>query len=264
VRISGLVVCKNEADRIDACLRSLSFCDEIVVVDSGSTDDTVAIAQRHGARVIERPWKNANDQKEFGRQQAQGTWLVNLDADEVVSDALRDEILALVERGGDDGVDAYLAPFKNYFRTAWVRRCGYYPDPHVRFIRRAGARWDLETPVHDNVLADGATRMLKGHVEHHSFHSMEHYVDKSKAYAEGFARHAHAQGRRASAPTILLHTGWRFFRIYVLKGGFLEGALGLTIAGLQAFDVFRKYTRLWELGRFPPEEDVGEGAPPSA
>ncbi len=255
VRISGLVVCRNEADRIDACLRSLSFCDEIVVVDSGSTDGTVAIAERHGARVVERPWKNANDQKEFGRQQATGTWLVNLDADEVVSDALRDEILALVERGGEDGVDVYLAPFKNYFRSDWVRRCGYYPDPHVRFIRRERARWDLETPVHDRVLPDGSTGRLSGHVEHHSFRSMEHYIAKSKTYAEGFAQHAHANGRRATAWTILGHTGWRFFRVYVLRGGFLEGALGLTIAGLQAFDVFRKYTRLWELSRFGPDSE---------
>lgn len=250
MRISGLVVCKNEADRIDACLRSLSFCDEIVVVDSGSTDDTLAIATKHGARIIERPWKNANNQKEFGRQAAKGTWLVNLDADEVLSDALRDELLALVERGGEDGVDAYLAPFRNYFRTAWVRRCGYYPDPHVRFIRRENARWDLEAPVHDRVLVDGRTGRLEGHVEHYSFHSMAHYIAKSEAYAEGFARHAHAKGRRATPATILGHTGWRFFRVYVLKGGFLEGTLGLTIAGLQAFDVFRKYTRLWELDRF--------------
>lgn len=250
VRISGLVVCKDEADRIDACLASLSFCDEIVVVDSGSTDDTVAIAERHGARVIQRPWKNANDQKEFGRQQAKGEWLVNLDADETVSPELREEILAIAERGGDD---VYFAPFKNYFRTAWVRRCGYYPDPHVRFIRRERARWDLDTPVHDKVLTEGTTGRLSGHVEHHSFRSLEHYIAKSEAYAEGFARHALAHGRRATTWTILGHTGWRFFRIYVLRGGFLEGALGLTIAGLQAFDVFRKYARLWELGRFESE-----------
>jgi hypothetical protein len=120
----------------------------------------------------------------------------------------------------------------------------------VRFIRRERARWDLETPVHDRVVADGRTGMLRGHVVHYSFHSVAHFLEKSAVYAEGFARDAYEKGRRATAATILVHTAWRFFRAYVLKGGFLEGALGLTISGLQAVEVWRKYTRLWELSRF--------------
>ncbi|MCK6552760.1 glycosyltransferase family 2 protein [Myxococcota bacterium] len=266
-RLSGIVVCRNEARRIEACLESLAFCDEVVVVDSGSTDGTPELARAKGARVVTRPFHNINDQKDHARTLARGTWVLNLDADEVVTPELRAEVEALVARGGDPGIAAYLIPFRNHFRTAWVRRSGYYPDPHVRLLKRDAARWDVTAPVHDLVLADGAIGRLTGHVDHHSFESIAHFVEKSSRYADAFARAAHAKGRRSGPGTIALHTIGRFFRAYVLKLGVLEGALGLVISGLQAYEVFQKYVRLWELQRFgpPPERAptapaIGEGA----
>jgi glycosyltransferase involved in cell wall biosynthesis len=250
-RLTGMIVCKNEARRIGACLDSLAFCDEVLAIDSGSTDGTLDLLQARGVRVISRPWTSMNDQKEYGRSEARGEWLLNLDADEVASPELRGEILSVIERGGDPGTDAYAIPFRNFFRSVWVRRSGYYPDPHVRLVRRERVRWDSSVPVHDRVVVEGATGRLHGHIDHYSFESIGHFIEKSCAYASAFAAAAHRSGRRAGLATIAGHTLFRFFKAYVLKAGFLEGALGLTISGLQAYEVFQKYVRLWELGRFP-------------
>ena len=188
--LTGLVIAKDEEARIDACLRSLSFCDELLVIDSGSTDGTVAIAERAGARVIERAFVGQNDQKEFGRTRATGAWVLNLDADEVASPELAEEARAIAEGSGPSDVDAYAVPFRNYFRQSWVRRCGYYPDPHVRLVRRERVRWDLRAPVHDRVLVEGKTGRVHGHVDHYSFRSLDHFLAKSARYADGFARAA--------------------------------------------------------------------------
>jgi glycosyltransferase involved in cell wall biosynthesis len=241
-----MVIAKNEAKRIGACIDSLSFCDEVVVIDSGSTDGTLEIVRSKGAVLIERAWGGMNDQKDFGRAHAKGEWVLNLDADEVVSPELRDEIRRAIEQD-DPRIGAYRIPFRNYFRDAWVRRCGYYPDPHVRLVRRERAYWDKAIPAHDHVVVDGEIGSLAGHIDHFSFESMDHYLRKSAGYADAFARNALAQGRRSGPLTILVHTAFRFFKAYVLKGGFLEGSLGLTISGLQAIQAFQKYVRLWEL-----------------
>jgi glycosyltransferase involved in cell wall biosynthesis len=245
MRLSGMVIAKNEAKRIGSCLDSLSFCDEVLVIDSGSTDGTLEIVRTKGARLIERPFAGMNDQKDFGRQHAQGKWVLNLDADEVVTPELRAEILALIEAA--DAKAAYRIPFRNHFRDAWVRRCGYYPDPHIRLVQRDRAYWDARIPAHDHVVVDGEIGTMHGHIDHFSFESMKHYLDKSAGYADAFARDALARGRRVGPLTILVHTAFRFFKAYVLKGGFLEGSLGLTVSGLQAIQAFQKYVRLWEL-----------------
>jgi glycosyltransferase involved in cell wall biosynthesis len=247
VRLTGMVICKNEAKRIGACLDSLAFCDEIVAVDSGSTDGTLDVLRAKGVRLIERPFAGMNDQKDFGRREAKGEWVLNLDADEVVTPELRAEIEATI---ATSSVGAYRIPFRNHYRGAWVRRCGYYPDPHVRLVRRDKARWDASVPAHDAVVVEGPIGSLRSPIDHFSFESMDHYLTKSSSYADAFAKAAYERGRRASVFTIALHTGFRFFKAYVLEGGFLEGALGLTISGLQAVQAFQKYVRLWELSRF--------------
>lgn len=255
VRLSAMVICQDEAARIGACLDSLAFCDEIVVVDSGSTDGTLDIARAKGALVFSQPWLGMNGQKDFGREKARGRWVLNLDADEVASPELAKEVRAIADADAD-GPSAYLIPFKNYFKDAWVRRCGYYPDPHVRLLSKAKARWDPSVPAHDRVLVEGETGRLRGHVEHYSFDSLDDFLDKSRRYSTAFARTAYKRGRRASGGTVLVHAAWRFFKAYVLEAGVLDGTLGLVISGLQAYEVFQKYARLWEYSRFGPPEDL--------
>lgn len=248
-----MVICLNEARRIGDCLRSLAFCDEVVVIDSGSTDGTPAIIQQHGARLLTRPFVSWNDQKDFGREQATGPWVLNIDADEVVSEALAKEICARLEAGVDPSVGGFEIPFRNYLRSTWLRRAGFYPDPHLRLVRKDRARWDRGA-VHDRLVIDGRIERLSGHVDHYSFDSIADYLEKSNIYAEAFARHAHATGRRTGAVGIAWHALARFVRAYFLELGVLEGALGLIMSSLQAAGTFQKYARLWELQRFGAPE----------
>jgi glycosyltransferase involved in cell wall biosynthesis len=253
-RLTGLVVCKNEARHIEACLESLHFCDELVVVDSGSVDGTLDRIRRFPVRLFERPFVNCNDQKEFGRTVSRGEWLLNLDADERVSPELGDEIRRTID--SPDPAAAFAIPFRNHFRGVWVRRSGYYPDRHIRLMRRLLGRWDRTQPVHDRVAVDGPVGRLDEHIDHYSFDSLNQFVEKSSRYAQGFAEAAYNDGRRTHVAGILGHTAWRFIRAYFVKGGILEGGLGATISGLQAYEVFQKYARLWELGRFSVDRVV--------
>lgn len=248
VRLSGLVIAQNEEQRIEACLDALSFCDERVVIDGGSTDRTRERAVAAGARVIERAFTTWNDQKEFGRGVCRGEWVLNVDADEIVGGELARQARAVAEQPEPRHV-AYRVTFRNYFREAWVRTCGYFPDRHVRLFRRAGARWD-PSAVHDRVVVDGSTGVLSGYIDHYSFRSLDHFLEKSRRYAAAGAAARYANGDRVSGFTILGRAVFRFFRAYLLQCGFLQGRLGLVIAGLQAQEVFQKYARQWELERF--------------
>jgi len=261
-----MVICLDEAKRIGDCLRSLAFCDEIVVIDSGSTDGTQDLVTASGARLVVRPFVSWNDQKDHGRTEAHHPWVLNIDADEIVTAELRDEIAGMRERGWPAGVAAFRMPFRNHLRDAWIKSCGFYPDRHVRLIDRQRARWDTSS-VHDRITVDGATADLAGHVDHFSFDSIRDYLEKSNIYAEAFARDAFARGHRSGMGAIASHTLGRFLRSYLLHGGILDGALGITMAGLQAAGTFQKYVRLWEMQRFPdarPRELAAELGDPWA
>jgi glycosyltransferase involved in cell wall biosynthesis len=190
-QVTGMVICLDEAERIEACLRSLSFCDELLVIDSGSTDGTQAIAARLGARIIERPFVSWNDQKDFGRRESKHPWVLNLDADEVVSEGLAAEIGAQLAAGVPSDIAAFRFPFRNYLRDQWIKSCGFYPDPHVRLFRRDRSRFSGER-VHDALVVEGVVAELVGHVEHYSFASVRDYLETSNIYAEAFARDAFA------------------------------------------------------------------------
>ena len=246
-----MVIAQDEESRIAACLDALDFCDERLVVDGGSTDRTRDKAVEVGARVIERPFATWNDQKEFGRRACRGEWVLNVDADEIVHPQLAAQVRAVAD-DPEMRHAAYRVTFRNYFREEWVWTCGYFPDRHVRLVRRTAAHWDLSA-VHDRVVVDGSTGVLRGHIDHYSFRSLDHFLDKSRRYATASATARHARGQRVSGFTILGRTAFRFVRAYLFQRGFLQGRLGLVIAGLQAQEVFQKYARQWELERFGPD-----------
>ncbi|MBI4820998.1 MAG: glycosyltransferase family 2 protein [Deltaproteobacteria bacterium] len=248
--LSAVVITKNEAGNIDRCLSALTFCEEIVIVDSGSSDDTVERARAHGARIVDHPFESYGAQREFARTVGRSPWLLTVDADEVVTPALADEVARVLQSG--PRFVAFEVPFKNYFRGEWIRRAGYYPDRHIRLFQKASCRYDASRPVHERLVCDGPVGRLRAHVEHHTFGSVGRFVEKSARYAEHWALAAHARGRRAGTSAIFLHTVGRFFRAYFIQLGFLDGTTGLVMSGLQAAEVFQKYVRLWELSRFGP------------
>lgn len=244
-RISATVITRNEADRLAPCLASLAFCDEIVVVDSLSDDDTAALARQLGARVIERPFRGYRDQKQFAVEQASHDWVLCLDADERIDAHLRAQIEQARDRGFDDAAGYAMARCTEYFGRM-IRHGNWYPDRKLRLFDRRRGRWGGRE-VHERVEVDGPVRRLEGDIEHHAYRDLADQQRRLSRYARMMAEQMHAEGRRAGIRHLLVNPLWRFLRGYVLRAGFLDGWRGFAIAALDAHYVFDKFLRLWLL-----------------
>ncbi|GHH55144.1 LPS biosynthesis protein [[Pseudomonas] boreopolis] len=240
------MITRDEADRIADCLASLAFCDEIVVVDSGSGDATREIAERMGARVLVRPFDGFRSQKQFAVEQAAHDWVLCVDADERIDAALRDAILA--ERAaGFARAAGYRFARRSWYFGRWLRHGNAYPDRKLRLFDRRRGGWRGEREVHESASVDGPVATLPGDLLHLPFRSFEHQLDKGRRYAQMMAEHAHARGKRASWSKLVLAPAWRFWRGYLLRGGFLDGRAGLVYAYVTAFTARQKAIRLWGL-----------------
>jgi glycosyltransferase involved in cell wall biosynthesis len=241
--LSACIITYNEADRIEACLRSLSFCDEIIVVDAHSTDATRARAAALGARVIERDWPGYRSQKQFAVDAAQHDWVLCLDADERLSAALQTEILAR-RAGGFASVAGYSVPRITDYFGRFLRHGNAYPDRLVRLFdrRRGGWRGD---EIHENTQVTGAVGRLTGHLEHYSYRSLTDHLNRMQRYADLMAQALYARGRRCGLTPVVLNPLWRFVRGYVLRLGFLDGWRGLVFALIEANYVRAKYLGLY-------------------
>ncbi len=244
--ISACIITYNEADRIGDCLASLDFCDDIVVVDSGSEDDTQAIAREAGARVLERPFDGFRSQKDFAVQQAHHDWVLCLDADERITPALRASIEAARARGFDAAAGYRFARCSEYF-GAFLRHGNAYPDRVLRLFDRRRGGWRGQREIHEAVSVDGPVATLDGDLEHHPYRSFAEQMRKQERYADMMARHDHARGKRSSIARILLSPAWRFTRGYFLRAGFLDGWRGLVYALTRMEYVRRKYVKLYLL-----------------
>ncbi len=249
-RLSACIITHNEADRIEACLRSLSFCDELVVVDAHSTDDTRARAAALGARVIERDWPGYRSQKQFAVEAASHEWVLCLDADERVSAALRAEIEA--ERAaGFAGAAGYSLPRITEYFGRFLRHGNAYPDRLVRLFDRRRGGWSGEE-IHENTRVRGRVRRLHGHLEHYSYRGLGDHLARMRRYADLMARALYARGRRCGLLPVLLNPLWRFLRGYLLRLGFLDGWRGLVFALIEANYVREKYLGLYARSRGLP------------
>lgn len=252
--LSLVVITRDAADTLAACLASAAFAAEIVVVDSGSGDDTVEIARAHGARVIQNAWPGFGPQKNFAVAQANHDWVLCLDADERVSPALADAIRGRFAAGAPT-VAAYALARRNRFLGRWLSHGEGYPDWIVRLFDRRRARW-TDDVVHEHVVADGPVERLDGDLLHASAESIDDYVAKQNSYTTLQARQMHARGERASFARLALSPLARFLRFYVLKGGFLDGAAGFAHVSIGAFASFLKYAKLRALGHDTGEPDA--------
>ena len=249
--LSACVITLNEADRIDACLRSVSFCDEIVVVDAHSTDGTRERAVRLGARVIERDWPGYRSQKQFAVDAARHDWVLCLDADERVSAQLAAEIVAL-RAGGFGAAAGFSVPRITDYFGRFLRHGNAYPDRLVRlFDRRRGGWRGYE--IHENTQVEGPTPRLRGRLEHYSYRSLRDHQNRMQRYADLMAQAMYERGRRCGLAPALLNPQWRFVRGYFLRLGFLDGWRGLVFALIEAGYVRRKYLGLYARSRgLPP------------
>jgi len=245
MKLTACIITFNEADRIDACLRSLSFCDEIVVVDSHSTDATRQIAGSLNARVIERDWPGYRSQKQFAVEAASNDWVLCLDADERVTSQLREEIEALRTRGFAEHAGWSVPRITDYFGQ-FLRHGNAYPDRLIRLFDRRRGGWTGEE-IHENTRVTGSIGRLHGHLEHFSYRSLSDHHSRMARYADLMARALYARGKRCGLSKVLFNPAWRFFRGYVLRLGFLDGWRGMVFHLVEANYVRRKYLGLYML-----------------
>jgi glycosyltransferase involved in cell wall biosynthesis len=241
--LTVIVPTLNEEEMLPACLESVRFADEILVVDSFSTDRTGAIARAAGARFLQNRFVDFSTQKNWAIARAAHEWILQVDADERVTPALRDEIETLLKEG--PGRAAYRIPRRNYFLDRPMRHTGWGRDAVVRLFRR-DARFRGE--VHETLVVDGPIGDLRGILEHRTFRSFAQYWGKMLSYSALGAARLHREGRRAGPAQVTLRPLAYFVKMYVVRLGFLDGMHGLVLSLLGAATVYFKYARLWEMG----------------
>ncbi|MDD5262314.1 MAG: glycosyltransferase family 2 protein [Methylacidiphilales bacterium] len=251
MKISACIITLNEESDLPRCLASLKpVADEIVIVDSGSTDRTPFIATDHNARFIRHDWEGYVAQKNFALQKATGDWILSIDADEELSPELRDEILKLKEAGKDPEATGFDVSRVVFYENKWIRFGDWYPDRLVRLFRRDRARFEGGA-VHERLEIQGPVQSLKGELYHYTYRNLADQMACIENYSTLWASSAFKEGKRAGLLTPYLHAIVRFLRAFILKGGFKGGLLGWRIASLNAREVYLKYKKLRNLANSP-------------
>jgi glycosyltransferase involved in cell wall biosynthesis len=252
--VSAIVVCFNEEHNIRGCLESLRWCDEIVVVDSFSTDRTLEICRQYTNRVIQHAWAGYRDQKAFAHSQATKEWVILVDSDERVSPDLQSEIREALRR--DKGAYAgYAIPRLVFYLKRWWRRGGWYPDYDVRLFLRRRATWGGKDP-HEKILVDGRVKKLEHPLYHYTYRNITDHIERINRFTSISSKELSKEGQRMRLFDALFRPAFRFFRSYILKRGFMEGFAGFYVAVTAAIYVFLRYAKLWEL-ELKDEDDVG-------
>lgn len=244
--ITATIITLNEEERIVECLSSLACCDEVIVVDSGSTDKTRELATARGARVIDRSWKGYSMQKNFAAGQAGNDWILSIDADERLSIELADEIAAWKKT--DPTARAFSMPRRVFYRGGWIKHSGWYPDRKIRLYDRRCCRWEGDF-VHESMKVDGDVAKLEGDLLHFPYRDWNHHLARITRYTELAAKAARSAGRRGSIGRLILGPPLAFMRSFFLHAGFLDGWRGLAIAYAGARYVFEKEFRLYRILR---------------
>jgi glycosyltransferase involved in cell wall biosynthesis len=239
-KVTVTLITRNEAANLPAALASVAWADEVIVIDSESTDGTAEIARATGARVEVRPFPGYSDQKNYAASLAAHDWILSLDADERVTPALAGEIQALL--AGDPPRRGYRVPRVSYYLGRWIRGTDWYPDYQLRLYDRRAGRWNGRV-VHESVALDGEPGLLKHDLQHYPYRDISHHLTTIDRYTTLAAEYNRANGRVASLAGIALHPPFAFFRNYILRGGFRLGGTGLIVSGLNSYYVFLKLAK---------------------
>lgn len=261
-RVSVIIITKNEAAQLPAALDSVAWADEIIVVDSESTDDTVAVARRVTERVIVRPWPGYAAQKNHAASLATHDWVLSLDADERVTPELAREIQALLQQdqnpasaaienppGQNPAARGYRIPRVTYAFDRWLRTTDWYPDRQLRLYDRRHGRWSEDRRVHESVRVDGPVATLRGELQHVGYRGLAHHLGTINRYTTLAAEDMASRGRRAGLVDLIAQAPLAFLRNYLLRGGIRDGSVGLVISLMNSYYVLLKYAKLWELQR---------------
>jgi len=242
--ITATIITLNEEDRIGEAISSLACCDEVVVVDSGSTDRTREIARGRGARVIEHAWEGYSKQKNFAAEQARNDWILSVDADERLSIELADEIVSWKKtRPFSHGDTAFSMPRRVFYLGGWIRHSGWYPDRKIRLYNRCFCRWEGDF-VHERLRVHSRVGAFKGDLLHFPYRDWNDHAARIARYTDLAAREARSSGRRGNILKLVLAPPLTFVKSFLLHAGFLDGWRGLAIAYMGARYVFQKEFRI--------------------
>jgi glycosyltransferase involved in cell wall biosynthesis len=244
VKVSVTVITRNESANIAAALESVAWADEIIVVDSGSTDDTVAIAQPRATRVEVRDWPGYSAQKNYAAELAANDWILSIDADERVTPELGAEIRSVLEQ--EPGARGYRVPRVTWYLGRWIRSTDWYPDYQLRLYDRRAGRWNGRR-VHESIELQGTPGRLSHDLQHYAYRDVSHHLQTMDRYTTLAAEQWHAEGRRTNVIEVIVHPKLAFLRNYILRGGIRDGAAGLLVSALNSYYVFLKLVKLWEL-----------------
>jgi len=240
MKITATIITLNEERNIARAIESLRCCDQIVVLDSGSVDRTVELASNLGARVVEDSWHGYANQKNYAVEHAEHDWILSLDADEALSEALEGEIWNLKKRG--PAYDAYTMPRMAQYMGRWILHGGWYPDRKVRLYNRTKARWEGDF-VHESVKVDGRVGHLESNLLHFTCDSLSEHLRTLDRYTTLAAEELVARKTKIGLSKLIVDPAWTFVRSYFLQRGFLDGLEGLTIAHMAAIYTFLKYAK---------------------
>ncbi|MCI0706129.1 MAG: glycosyltransferase family 2 protein [Ignavibacteriae bacterium] len=245
--LSVIVITKDEEANIQECLASVQWADEIIVVDSGSTDKTVQYAHKHTKKVYKKEWEGFGATKAFALSKAKCEWVFSLDADERVTPELADEIRSVVQHNVASHT-GFSVPRKAFFLGKWIKHCGWYPGRVVRLFRRKHGRF-TPSQVHEAIAVNGTIGVLRSDLLHYTDPSLQHYFQKFNRYTTLAAEDLLSKGERFSFDKMLFRPFWTFLRMYILRRGFLDGVEGFMLCVLSSCYVFTKYAKLRELRR---------------
>lgn len=240
MKISAAIITYNEERNIARAIESLRCCDEIVVIDSGSSDRTVELAGNHGARVIETHWRGYAAQKNFAAEACQHPWILSIDADEALSEALEGEIWQLKKNGPT--ADGYTMPRLAQYLGRWIQHSGWYPDRKVRLFDRSKAKWVGEF-VHESLHLDGRVGGLESNLLHYTCSSLSEHLKTMDRYTTLAAEQIVSQKQPVRWRSMAIDPAWTFFKSYIVQRGFLDGPEGLAIAYMAAIYTFLKYAK---------------------
>lgn len=243
--ISACIITYNEEKNIEACLESISWVNEIIVVDAMSVDSTVERCRRHTDRVYQKEWQGHVKQKNYALQFAQNEWVLCLDADERVSPELRQEIEACLSRESHTA-DGYFFPRHSYYLGKWINHGGWYPDYKLRLFKKSKGHWGGKDP-HDRLELDGVSEYLKSDLLHYVYRNLSHQLQTVDSFSAITASIMQAEGERFSPIRLIIHPVFKFFGTYFIKRGFMDGLPGFIISVASSFYVFLRYAKLWEL-----------------
>ncbi len=247
-RLTAIIPVGNEVHNIEEVIASVNFADEILVVESHSDDGTAEKAEKLADNVIYRKFDYPSRQKNWAIPQAQYEWILLLDADERVDEELRREILKTLEDPGKNGTVAYWIGRKNHFMGKRVKHSGWKNDKVIRLFRKSKCRYN-DKRVHEEIIADGKVCKLENKLYHNTYISLDQYFEKINRYAWWQARDFDERTGKLTAFHFVVKPFWKFFKHYIIQGGFRDGVVGLTISYIQGYTVFTRYAKLWLLRR---------------